>query len=148
KPFGWKGRTAVLRRFVEGGFQVHLGMASQALIAQNCKTPIPNVIGNGPDCTDPDNAGVRDEVLEGQLTAMALYPTPLQAPGRIARASRSRAQNGELLFNQVGCGSCHVQSLVLKSPVHVQKPDLSGGPGFVTNLTVDGRRPRLSPEAD
>src|SRR5208282_871561 len=31
KPFGWKGRTAVLRRFVEGGFQVHFGMASQAL---------------------------------------------------------------------------------------------------------------------
>src|SRR5579859_502626 len=89
KPLGWKGRTALVRRFVEGGFQVHLGMASQALIAQNCKNPIPNVVGNGSDCTDPDNDGIRDEILEGQLTSMALYPALLQAPIRINPTDRS-----------------------------------------------------------
>jgi hypothetical protein len=151
KPFGWKGRTALLRRFVEGGFQVHLGMASQALIAQNCKTPIPKVVGDGRDCTDPDNDGVRDEILEGQLTAMALYPTLLQAPVRVNPTdltSRRRAQRGESLFDQVGCNSCHVQKLTLRSPVHEEKPDLSGGAPFVTDLTVDGKIPRLGREAD
>jgi hypothetical protein len=151
KPFGWKGRTTILRRFVEGGFQVHLGMASQALIATNCKTPIPNVVGNGQDCTDPDNDGVRDEILEGQLTSMALYPALLQVPIRInptTYTALTRVKNGESLFGQVGCTSCHVQSLVLNSPVHHEKPDLSGGAPFVTDLTVDGRLPRLSPQYD
>jgi hypothetical protein len=151
KPLGWKGRTPNTRRFVEGGFQVHLGMASQALIASNCKKPIPNVVGNGPDCTDPDNDGVRDEILESQLTEMALYPTLLQVPIRINPTdptALSRAQNGESLFNQVGCTSCHVQSLVLQSSLHLEKPDLSGGPGFQVDLTVDGRLPRLSPQPD
>jgi mono/diheme cytochrome c family protein len=151
KPLGWKGRTAAIRRFVEGGFQVHLGMASQFLIAQNCKTPIPNVVGDGRDCTDPDNDGVRDEILEGQLTSMALYPALLQAPIRINPTdptALARAANGEQLFNQVGCTSCHVQNLILNSPVHQERPDLSGGAPFVTDLTVDGRLPRLSPQSD
>jgi hypothetical protein len=151
KPFGWKGRTALLRRFVEGGFQVHLGMATQALIAQNCKSPIPKVVGDGPDCTDPDNDGVRDEILEGQLTSMALYPALLQVPVRIDpkhRTALARVRQGEQRFNQVGCTSCHVQSLVLNSSVHNEKPDLSGGVPFATDLTVDGNIPRLSPEYD
>jgi hypothetical protein len=151
KPLGWKGRTALLRRFVEGGFQVHFGMASQALVAQNCKTPIPNVVGNGPDCTDPDSDGVRDEILEGQLTSMALYPALLQAPIRIPPTdptALSRTRNGESLFGQVGCTSCHVQSLALGNPVHLESPDLSGGAPFSTDLTVDGKLPRLSPQGD
>jgi mono/diheme cytochrome c family protein len=151
KPLGWKGRTAAIRRFVEGGFQVHLGMASQALIAQNCKTPIPNVVGNGSDCTDPDNDGVRDEILEGQLTSMALYPALLQVPIRINPTdptALSRAKNGEQLFGQVGCTSCHVQNLILNSSIHQESPDLSGGGPFFTDLTVDGRLPRLSPQGD
>ncbi len=151
KPFGWKGRTAVLRRFVEGGFQVHFGMASQALVAQNCKTPIPNTVGNGPDCTDPDSDGVVDEILESQLTAMALYPALLQAPARVNPTdptALARAQNGETLFNQVGCNSCHTVFLNLANPVHEEKPDLSGGPAFTIDLTVDGQIPRLSRRSD
>jgi CxxC motif-containing protein (DUF1111 family) len=152
KPHGWKGRVAALRRFVEGGFQVHLGMASQSLIATNCGAhPIPNVVGNGTDCTDPDNDGVRDEILESQLTEMALYPTLLQVPMRINPTdptALSRAQNGEQLFNQVGCTNCHVQALVLANSVHTERPDLSGGSGFQTDLTVDGRVPRLAKQSD
>jgi hypothetical protein len=48
----------------------------------------------------------------------------------------------------VGCTSCHKQTLVLTSPVHQEKPDLSGGGPFVTDLTVDGKLPRLVPEDD
>src|SRR5205085_2449008 len=38
KPLGWKGRVASIRRFVEGGFQVHLGMQTEPLIAKHCAT--------------------------------------------------------------------------------------------------------------
>jgi hypothetical protein len=152
KPLGWKGRLAAIRRFVEGGFQVHMGMASQNLIHTNCgANPIPNVVGNGTDCTDPDNDGVRDEITESQLTEMALYPALLQAPMRVNptdATALSRAQNGEQLFNQVGCTGCHVQALVLTNPVHTEVPDLSGGAGLQTDLTVDGRIPRLAKQDD
>jgi cytochrome c553 len=152
KPLGWKGRTAAIRRFVEGGFQVHLGMASQFLISENCgKNPIPNTVGNGPDCTDPDNDGVRDEILESQLTEMALYPALLQIPIRMPVAdptAAQRAENGEQLFNSVGCASCHVTALTLQSPIHEEFPDLSGGPAFTVDLTVDGKLPRLQRSAD
>jgi hypothetical protein len=152
KPLGWKGRVANARRFVEGGFQVHLGMASQALIAKHCKTPIPGTVGDGPDCTDPDNDGVRDEITEGQLTAMALYATLLQAPVRVppkSKTDQSRAADGEALFGQIGCTSCHLQQMTLNSSIHKELPDLSGGAGITVDLTVHvtaaGERP--SPEA-
>ena len=148
KPLGWKGRVANARRFVEGGFQVHLGMASQALIAKNCgPTPIHETVGDGPDCTDPDKDGVRDEITEAQLTEMALYATLLQVPVRVKPASesaRERAEAGEKLFNKIACTSCHVTSLTLNSPIHLEAPDLSGGAPFKVDLTVDGRIPRLT----
>lgn len=147
KPHGWKGRVASLRRFVEGGFQVHLGMADQFLISENCgPNPIPNTVGNGPDCTDPDNDGVRDEILESQLTEMALYPALLQVPIRIPPTDPQAAQDaltGEQIFNQVGCATCHTTALTLNSPIHEESPDLSGGGPFTVDLTVNGKLPRL-----
>ncbi len=152
KPFGWKGRTTNLRRFVEGGFQVHFGMADQFLVSQNCgKSPIPNTVGNGPDCTDPDNDGVRDEILESQLTEMALYPALLQIPIRMpptAPATVQDAQTGEQLFNSVGCASCHTTALTLNSAIHEETPDLSGGGPFTVDLTVSGKLPRLQKSSD
>lgn len=147
KPHGWKGRVANLRRFVEGGFQVHLGMADQFLISENCgPNPIPNTVGNGRDCTDPDDDGVRDEILESQLTEMALYPALLQVPVQILPTDPTAAsdvQQGEQLFDSVGCSSCHVKSLTLLSSIHEESPDLSGGPPFAIDLTVNGKLPRL-----
>jgi mono/diheme cytochrome c family protein len=152
KPFGWKGRTAVLRRFVEGGFQVHFGMADQALVATNCgASPIPEVVGNGPDCTDPDSDGVRDEILESQLTSMALYPALLQVPIQLPAATpqaQADVDTGAQLFAQVGCASCHVPTLILNSSIHNESPDLSGGPPFVVDLTVNGKLPRLGQQPD
>jgi hypothetical protein len=151
RPLGWKGRVDSLRRFVEGGFQVHLGMATQPLIAKHCKTPIPAVVGNGPDCTDPDNDGVKDEITEGQLTAMAIYASLLEVPIRIPPTDPTalqRAQNGEANFNSVGCTNCHTQSLTLNSPIHDEAPDLTGGTPFEEDLTVDVQNVRLSADFD
>jgi len=98
KPFGWKGREATLRRFVEGGFRVHFGMQSSVSVAKHCATPDTATFGTGASCRDPDNDGVTDEITEGQLTAMALYmglrETPVRVPPADANA-RARAAAGE-----------------------------------------------------
>jgi mono/diheme cytochrome c family protein len=152
KPLGWKGRVASIRRFVEGGFQVHLGMATQPLIDKHCKGQVPNAaIGSGPDCTDPDQDGVRDEITEGQLTAMAMYGTLQQVPIQILPQDATafdRVQNGQSLFTQVGCAGCHAPSMSLASPIHNEAPDLTGGAPFRVDLTVDGRLPRLPKNSD
>jgi hypothetical protein len=151
KPLGWKGRVASARRFVEGGFQVHLGMQTEPIIAKNCKTPIPDVVGTGPNCNDPDMDGVTSEITEGQLTAMATYATMLQAPVRNDPSNSgalARVRNGELLFNQLGCASCHQTSMELNNPIHFESPDLTGGPPLEIDLTVDGKPPQLTINGD
>jgi len=151
KPFGWKGRDASLRRFAEGGFRVHFGMLTQPLIAKHCATPIPQVVGTGPDCHDPDMDGVVDEITEGQLTAISVYLATLQAPVRINPTDPNafmRVQQGENLFSQVGCAGCHAPALVLNDPLHQEKPDLTNGAPFRFDPTVDAKEPRLARGSD
>jgi mono/diheme cytochrome c family protein len=149
KPFGWKGRIALLRRFVEGGFQVHFGMASDVLIAKRCAGKIgPEVVGDGPDCNDPDSDGVTREITEGQLTAMSVYAALQQVPKRQPIGDPTRTANGEALFNQIGCNSCHVQSLTLNNPIHNEVPDLTGGAPLQFNLTTDTEHTQLAANPD
>ncbi len=151
KPLGWKGRVASIRRFVEGGFEVHLGMQTEPIIASNCKVAAPDVVGPGPDCQDPDEDGVKSEITEGQLTAMSVYSATVQAPVRnnpTDPTALSRVQNGEFFFDQVGCASCHTPTMELSNPVHVELPDLTGGPGFSFDLTLAGKPPQLQVNGD
>jgi len=53
KPFGWKGREATIRRFIEGGFRVHFGMQTQPSIDKNCLNRNDNNFGNGPTARIP-----------------------------------------------------------------------------------------------
>jgi CxxC motif-containing protein (DUF1111 family) len=151
KPFGWKGRESLLRRFIEGGLRVHFGMAADTQIAKHCSKPNPDVLGNGPNCHDPDADGIASEITEGQLTALATYgllreapiPAPIPDPIRAGRVAE-----GEALFNQVGCATCHVKSFVMENPTHAENPDLTGGLPFVTDLRTDTRAPRPTINAD
>jgi len=151
KPFGWKGREATLRRFVEGGFRVHFGMQTSPSIAKHCATPNVSTFGNGPDCQDPDGDGVKDEITEGQLSAMAIYmglrETPVRVPA-VTPAAQTRANNGEALFTSVGCASCHVKNMNLKTPIHVEPADTTGGAGIRLDLAVDNKDPHPAKAAD
>lgn len=145
KPFGWKGREATLRRFVEGGFRVHFGMQSAPSIAKHCATPDPNTFGTGSDCRDPDGDGVLDEITEGQLTAMAMYMGLREMPVRVppaTDAARARASDGERLFGNAGCKSCHTPQMQLNNPVHVEKADTTAG-SSTFDLTRDMKSPRV-----
>jgi subtilisin-like proprotein convertase family protein len=150
KPFGWKGREATIRRFIEGGFRVHFGMQTSPSIAKHCANPNVNTFGNGPDCHDPDGDGVIDEIPEGLLTAEAVYmglrETPIRLPALTA-AGQARVNNGEALFASVGCVSCHTTRMTLNNPVHVEPADTTGGAGITYNLSVDGHDPKPAPAA-
>lgn len=150
KPLGWKGRTASVRRFVEGGFQVHFGMAPETLVARHCDNGIPGTVGDGRDCQDPDDDGVPREITEGQLTAMSIWnlllPVPVQKFPQDAEALAS-ARRGEHLFAAVSCAQCHVPTLMLDSPRILEAPDLTPGPPRALDLTRDGKEPRLAADA-
>jgi cytochrome c peroxidase len=141
KPFGWKGREATLRRFVEGGFRVHFGMQTSPSIVKHCATPNINTFGNGPNCQDPDGDGVIDEIPEGLLSAEAVYMGLRETPVRLPVLGQARANSGEALFNQVGCNSCHRATMVLNSPIHVEPADTTGGAGIRLDLSVDNKLP-------
>jgi cytochrome c peroxidase len=141
KPFGWKGREATIRRFIEGGFRVHFGMQTSPSIAKHCATPNVNTFGTGPDCQDPDGDGVKDEIPEGLLSAEAVYMGLRETPVRLPVANQARANGGETLFNNIGCKTCHTPSLVLNSPIRVEPADTTGGAGIRLDLSVDNKLP-------
>jgi len=151
KPFGWKGREATIRRFIEGGFRVHFGMQTAPSIVKNCAAPNVNTFGNGPDCADPDADGVKDEITEGLLSAEAIYmglrETPVRVPA-VSAAAQTRANNCEALFKQIGCTNCHTQNVTLNSPIHVEPADTTGGAGITLNLAVDNKDPHPASNAN
>jgi len=151
KPFGWKGREATIRRFIEGGFRVHFGMQTQPSIVKNCLSRNDNNFGNGPDCQDPDADGVKNEITEGLLSAEAVYMGLRETPVRIPAANptaQARVNNGEVLFNQVGCQNCHTQNMKINNPIHTELPDTTGGAGITVNLATDTKTPHPALNAD
>jgi di-heme oxidoreductase (putative peroxidase) len=144
KPFGWKGRESLLRRFAEGGLRVHFGMQTVPSVNKHCANPNPNTFGTGANCQDPDDDGVVEEIVEGQLTSLGVYLAVLEAPVEIPGADaqdQATIEAGRQLFTQVGCATCHHPSLVLNKTSFVEPSD-SGGPGFALDLTVDTHEPR------
>jgi len=150
KPFGWKGRESLIRRFIEGGFRVHFGMQTQPSIDKNCLNRNDNNFGNGPDCQDPDADGVKGEISEGLLSATAVYMGLRETPVRIPAATPAlqlRVNQGETLFNQVGCAGCHRQNMIINVPKHTEPAD-SGGAGITVNLATDTKDPKPALNAD
>jgi hypothetical protein len=145
KPFGWKGREAKLRRFIEGSFRVHFGMQTEPSANNACIAPNVNTFGNGPNCQDPDADGVTKEINDGQLSATSVYMALQEMPVRIPAATAAaqlRVNQGEALFNQVNCQGCHTQNMTINNPVHVERGDTTGGAGISFNLATAMHEPR------
>jgi CxxC motif-containing protein (DUF1111 family) len=122
----------------------HLGLQSQELFGID---------------TDPDGDGVKNELTVGDITAISLFQAQLGTPGRLLPddpVRRQAAQEGEQLFQKIGCASCHIPSMKLngrmfteanpfnpewKLLVTVRKPV-----GF--DMTKQGEPPRLEPTPD
>jgi mono/diheme cytochrome c family protein len=144
KPFGWKGREATIRRFIEGGFRVHFGMQTEPSVNKHCLTPNTNTFGTGANCQDPDADGVVKEISDGQLSATAVYMGLLETPVRVPAvnaAAQTRVNQGEALFNQVNCQACHTQNMTINSPFFTEKGDTTTGAGIRLNLGTQTRLP-------
>lgn len=123
KPFEWKGLTAFVRDFVRGASHQELGMQAIELVGHE----------------DSDFDGISDELTVGDITAMAVYnaaqPRPvsklelnrvtstlseeeLDRYGLPLEASEIQSiENGEQLFENAQCGSCHKSALTVSAPI-------------------------------
>jgi hypothetical protein len=101
KPFSRKGAFRSLRDFTVTAMNQHHGMQA--------------VERFGAD-TDPDQDGVTNELLIGDITAVTIFQAALPAPIVVTQGVGPRAAaRGEQLFAKVGCAGCHLPSLPLTS---------------------------------
>jgi hypothetical protein len=144
RPFHQNGAAVSLRQFTNDGMNQHLGIQTQELFGIK---------------TDPDGDGITDELTVGDMTAISLFQAQLGTPGRLIPADPARrqaAQDGDRIFNTIGCTDCHVPAMKLnnaifreanpfnpewKIPFAVARPV-----GF--DMTKDGERPRLEATPD
>lgn len=141
KPFGWKGRFASLRDIIEEELTIHHGMQSTFVATHGDPARIGPFGG-----TDPDGDGVRDEITEGQVTALTLFVAMQEAPVVDLPQNVDHMAllvKGEQLFASLGCDSCHVRSLPLESTKYVLTNRM-GGPSVEIDLAKEGVEPRIA----
>jgi hypothetical protein len=115
RPLHQVGNVVSLRQFSNNAFNHHHGMQAEERFGLNA---------------DPDGDGFTNELTVADLTAVSLYQATLSVPGRVIpndAAVEHANLRGEVVFNQIGCASCHA-TLPLTSN---NNPGLSGQPGWI-----------------
>lgn len=144
RPFHQTGAAVSLRQFTNEGMNQHLGLQSQELFGID---------------TDPDGDGVKNELTVGDITAIALFQAQLGTPGRKIPddpAHRKAAEDGEALFDKIGCAACHVPAMTLKSRMFTEANPFNPEWKLLTtvakpvgfDMTTKGQPPRLEQAPD
>ncbi len=163
RPYGWKGNVTTLRDFVRGAALNELGLEADELVAKDPSMDL-----------DPDGDGVEEELSVGDITAITIYigaqeipttVTELIADGVLPPLPSDLALAiavGQVLFEDIGCTTCHIPQLVLSDPVF-EEPTLRGNGNYIDtdidpdltsldpanpfrfNLIQEGDPPRLVP---
>jgi hypothetical protein len=142
KPFHQAGVVRSVREFTANGMNHHHGMQAEERFDLNPEKG-----------RDFDGDGVTEELTIGDLTAISIFQAALGTPGRALpadRAERKIVDQGEALFNQIGCTSCHVPEFRLENRLFVE-PSPFNPPGtfsesdqsFSFDMTKLGEKPRL-----
>jgi CxxC motif-containing protein (DUF1111 family) len=106
--FGWKSQHASLQSFAADAYLNEMGITSPLLPTEN--TSLGRNVGFGTPF-DP----VQDPEDDGDdLVAFANFMRATKAPPRGPINSQVRA--GDALFNQVGCGACHIPTIRTAAP--------------------------------
>jgi hypothetical protein len=103
RPFHQAGNVISLRQFTNNAFNHHHGIQSEERFG----------IG-----VDADGDGFVNELTRADVTAVTIFQATLAVPGRMISSDpevRVAIVNGEQRFQQIGCTSCHVQSLPLNN---------------------------------
>jgi hypothetical protein len=107
RPFSRKGVFTSLRQFTINALNIHHGMeASERFGVRWTGTH------------DFDESGVPDAVSPGDVSALVAFQATLPPPTvktNLPEDWREAAALGEKRFDEIGCASCHVESLPLKS---------------------------------
>ena len=106
--FGWKSQHASLESFSADAYLNEMGITSPLFPKENTSSGRFVGFGSGFDpLKEPEDDGV-------DVEAFANFMRSTKAPSR--GPIDSDVQAGDGLFNQVGCGSCHVATLTTASP--------------------------------
>ncbi len=103
--FGWKSQHASLESFAADAYLNEMGITTPILPEEN--TSLGRSVAAYDQVPDPEDDGV-------DVTAFANFMRATKAPPRGAITQVVR--NGEALFNQVGCGGCHVGTIRTAAP--------------------------------
>lgn len=107
KPFSHKGVTTSLRQFSVNAANMHHGMQASERFGERWT-----------DEADFDADGHVLELSAGDLTALTLFQASLPLPGQVMPEDGAHAEavaEGEGLFAEIGCASCHVPALPLRT---------------------------------
>jgi hypothetical protein len=128
RPFSQKGVVATLRRFTVNALNVHHGMQAPERFGARW---------TGTD--DFDGDGIEAEIGPGDVSAVVAFqaslPPPLPAPPDDPRWAALAAE-GEGVFADLGCASCHAPALPLDSLVFTD-PSPFDGAGTLRAAEVD-----------
>ncbi len=109
RPFSRKGVFTSLRQFTINALNIHHGMEAVERFG---------VRWTGSH--DFAESGVPDAITAGDVSALVAFQATLPPPTVKANLPgdwRAAASQGEIQFQTIGCASCHVQTLPLKSLV-------------------------------
>jgi hypothetical protein len=110
KPWSQKGVVPSLRVFTVNAYNHHLGMQADERFGR---------ARTGSDDCDQD--GVFNELSVGDMTAATVFQAALPVPGRkFPKEAKHLVEQGERLFDRIGCAECHRPELILDSPVFVE----------------------------
>jgi hypothetical protein len=100
-PFHQSGSVVSLRQFSNNAFNHHHGMQSSERFG---------------DGIDADGDGFVDELTRADITAVSVFQATLPVPIQVMPRDRSRraaVEDGEKLFQDIGCAGCHMPALPL-----------------------------------
>jgi|GEM_PF-517751 len=118
RPYEWKKNVAFLRDFMRHAGNNEIGMQGVELVGKD---------------VDEDHDGPKNELSVGDMTAFTIYMAAQPRPvtkielddlgilaankQKLKPEERTQIQNGEKLFDSIGCTACHKKALTLDSSV-------------------------------
>jgi mono/diheme cytochrome c family protein len=143
-PFHQSGSVVSIRQFTNNAFNHHHGMQARERF------------GHG---VDADGDGISDELTRADITAVSVFQATLPVPTQaipVDAELRRAVEEGERLFDAIGCSGCHVPALLLDhggwvyTEPNPYNPPGNLRPGDAPVLSVDltrgdlpGHRPKV-----
>jgi len=106
--FGWKDQQASLVSFSADAYVNEMGITSP--LQPDEPTSNGNSVAEFDTVPDPDDEGVDVELF-------ALFMRSTLAPPRdLIRAATADARDGRVIFNDIGCDTCHIPTITTAAP--------------------------------